>query len=50
MQYLHDARVPELVERWIEHGGDEGSASWTEGFKIKLHKDRRIINSNDHGV
>ena len=49
-KYLHDARVPELVKSRIKHCGEEISAAWTEGFIIQLHKDRRVINVDDHGV
>lgn len=47
---LHDACIPELVEGGVEHGGYEGSTPWAEGFIVKLHKNRRVINTNDDGV
>jgi hypothetical protein len=49
-KYLHDARVPELVKSRIKHCVDEIPAAWTEGFIIQLHKDRRVVYIDDHGV
>jgi len=47
---LHDACIPELVEGGVEHGGDESSAAWAEGFIVELHKNRGVVNTNDDGV